>query len=147
MRRVLRGIKNSKVETARVSVKLGLDTCARRREGEWNIAMRQKKNLARDLVFWLSKTWNLYKLSEILFQLWIIGNVTSWGIILSVIIHVDLNKLNSHCGVVSFLITSSTFISRPKWSTLIKLPFIGSWASVKGSFLGTLVNTSFLRAS
>lgn len=81
------------------------------------------------------------------FQLWIIGNVTSWGIILSVIIHVDLNKLNSHCGVVSFLITSSTFISRPKWSTLIKLPFTGSWASVKGSFLGTLVNTSFLRAS
>lgn len=51
MRRVLRGIKNSKVETARVSVKLGPDTCARRREGEWNIAMRQKKNLARDLVF------------------------------------------------------------------------------------------------
>ena len=147
MRRVLRGIKNSKVETALVSVRLGPDTCGRRREGEWNIAMRQKKNLARDLVFWLSKTWNLYKLSEILFQLWIIGNVTSWGIILSVIIHVDLNKLNSHCGVVSFLITSSTFISRPKWSTLIKLPFIGSWASVKGSFLGTLVNTSFLRAS
>ena len=51
MRRVLRGIKNSKVETARVSVKLGPDMCARRREGEWNIAMRQKKNLARDLVF------------------------------------------------------------------------------------------------
>lgn len=43
MRRVLRGIKNSKVETARVSVKLGPDTCGRRREGEWNIAMRQKK--------------------------------------------------------------------------------------------------------
>lgn len=147
MRRVLRGIKNSKIETARVSVKLGPDTCGRRRKGEWNIAMGQKKTSQEILCFDYQKLEIFTNYLKSFFQLWIIGNVTSWGIILSVIIHVDLNKLNSHCGVVSFLITSSTFISRPKWSTLIKLPFIGSWASVKGSFLGTLVNTSFLRAS
>lgn len=51
MRRVLRGIEDSKVETARLSVKLGPDTCGRRREGGWNLQCDRKKNLARDLVF------------------------------------------------------------------------------------------------
>lgn len=51
MRRVLRGIEDSKVETARLSVKLGPDTCGRRREGGWNLQCDRKKTSQEILCF------------------------------------------------------------------------------------------------